>query len=378
MPMTRRRFLATAAAVPAAVRALGGQAIEPGFVPLFDGQSLAGWSVQEGPPTAFRVQEGAIVVDPGANFPTWLRSDRQYENFDFRGEFSMRGWTNSGIYLHAPEHGRNIWVGMKINLFHQADKELRPESVGSIFPLVAPRAISLKPSGEWNSVRILMDWPRLQVWMNDVVVQDLDVETVPDLKHRLRCGYLGLESLSYPIRFRHLRIRELPSKETWEPLYGRAEDFAKWQRSSGKATFEPRGNVLRGDGNGQLATRETFRDFVLHAYIRGVRYHNGGVFFRSVPKGPRGYEIQLHDVEGAHYATGSLYSLMRAVYPRIQPEQWFLFQLVVQGPNCLVRINGDTVLEYDRLDNLNAGHIELQAHDPGRWIEYKEMKIRTP
>ncbi len=374
----RRTFLATAGLAPFAARALGAQATspEPGFVSLFDGQSLAGWSVQEGPPTAFRVTEGAIVVDPGANFPTWLRSDRQYENFDFRGEFWMRGWTNSGIYLHAPEHGRNIWVGMKINLFHQVDKELRGESVGSIFPIVAPRAATLKSAGEWNTFRILMDWPRLQVWMNDTLVQDLDVETVPDLRHRLRRGYLGFESLSYPIRFRNLRVRELPAKEKWEPLYEQASDFAKWQLSTGKATFEARGPILRGDGNGQLATRELYQDFVLHAYIRGVAHHNGGVFFRSVPQGFRGYEIQLHDVEGAHYATGSLYTLRRAAYPRIAPEQWFLFQLVVQGPNCLVRINGDTVMEYDKLDNLGAGRIELQAHDPGKWIEYKDMKIK--
>ena len=102
--------------------------------------------------------------------------------------------------------------------------------------------------------------------------------------------------------------------------------------------------------------------------------------FRSVParQGGRGqsYEIQLHDVEGAHYATGSLYSIKRAAYPRIEPEKWFLFQLMVQGRRCLVRINGDTVLEYDGLDNVEAGRIELQAHDAGRWIEYKEIKIR--
>jgi hypothetical protein len=381
MDINRRTFLATTAMVPAAFRVLDAQSgPEPGFVSLFDGKTLAGWSVQEGPPSAFRVDEGSIVVDESANFPTWLRSDKQYENFDFRCEFFLKGWMNSGIYLHAPEHGRNTWVGMKINIFHQADREPKPESVGSIFPLIAPRAIDVKNRGEWNSLRALMDWPRLQVWMNDTLVQDLDVESHPELRHRLRRGYLGIESLSYPIRFRNLRIQELPAKEQWEALYNRPEDIAKWQTGSGKPLFEPRGAILRGDGNGQLATRETYRDFVLHLYIRGVRYHNGGLMFRSVP-GPQGgrgqsYEIQLHDVEGAHYATGSLYSFKRAAYPRIEAEKWFLLQLVVQGPQCLVRINGDTVLEYDHLENLQAGRIELQAHDPGRWIEYKEINIR--
>jgi hypothetical protein len=378
----RRTFLATAGVIPIAVRALGAQApgLESGFTSIFDGRTLAGWSVQEGPSSAFAVQDGAIVVDKGSNFPTWLRSERQYENFDFRCEFFVQGWMNSGVYLHAPEHGRNMWVGMKVNIFHQHDKEPRPESAGSIFPVVAPLAVNVRNQGQWNTMRVVMDWPRLQVWMNDTPVQDLDVESVPELRHRLRRGYLGLESLSYPIRFRNLRIRELPGKETWETLYGSAGDFAKWEVSSGTPKFEPRDAILRGDGDGQLATRDTYRDFVLHLYIRGVQHHNGGIMFRSVParQGGRGqsYEIQLHDVEGAHYATGSLYSIKRAAYPRIEPEKWFLFQLVVQGRRCLVRINGDTVLEHDGLDNVEAGRIELQAHDAGRWIEYKEIKIR--
>ena len=64
----------------------------------------------------------------------------------------------------------------------------------------------------------------------------------------------------------------------------------------------------------------------------------------------RRYEIQLHDVEGAHYPTGSLYSVKRAIYPRIEPEQWWLFQLRVKDNTFVVRFNGDTVLEYDRLE----------------------------
>ena len=380
--INRRTFLAAGSVVPATIAALRAQpsGVEPEFTPLFDGRSLDGWSVQEGPPSAFRVVDGAIVVDEGSNFPAWLRSDKQYENFDFRCEFFLKGWTNSGVYLHAPEHGRNMWVGMKINIFHQHDAQPRPESAGSIFPLVAPRAVDVRNQGEWNSLRVLMDWPRLQVWMNDTAVQDFDVDLVPELTYRLRRGYLGFESLSYPLRFRNIRIRELPAKETWQVLYGGPEDFAKWQVSSGKPIFEPRGAILRGDGNGQIATRETFRDFVLHLYIRAVQHHNGGIMFRSIPASDGGrsqsYEIQLHDVEGAHYATGSLYSIKRAAYPRIEPEKWALYQLVVQDRRCLVRINGDTVLEYEGLENLEAGRIELQAHDTGKWIEYKEIKIR--
>ena len=375
--MKRRAFLTGAALAPA-LMAAPQDAPETGFVPLFDGKSLDGWTVADGPETAFYVNDGAIVAHESAGFPTWLRSARQYENFDFRGEFFVRGWMNSGIYLHAPEHGRNISSGMKLNIFHQVDEKPAPESMGSIFPLVPPLKVNVKNKGEWNTFRILMDWPRLQAWTNGELIQDLDVESVPDLRHRLRAGYLGLESLSYPIRFRGLRVRELPSKISWSPLYEAAPDLAKWHISDGKPVFQALGAVLHSDGDGHFATNEKFRDFELQMYVRHVWHHNGGVLFRTAGQGSRSkhYEIQLHDVEGAHYPTGSLYSIHRGSYPRIEPLQWWLFQLRVKDATCMVRINGDTVLEYDKLENLDEGPIELQAHDTGRWTEYKHILVR--
>jgi hypothetical protein len=285
--MKRREFLASAGFAPAllamppaadALPVTQGPG-EAGFESLFDGVSLDGWSVADGRESAFYVDDGAIVVHQSESFPAWLRSARQYENFDFRGEFFVQGWTDSGIYLHAPEHGRSIWCGMKINIFHQVDATPAPESMGSIFPLVPPRTVNVRSKGEWNTFRILMDWPRLQVWTNDEMIHDLDVETVPDLRHRLRSGYLGLESLSYPIRFRGLRVRELPSKVSWTPLYETAEDFAKWRVLSGTPIFQALGNILHGDGDGHFGTTETFRDFELQMYVRHVRHHNGGVVF---------------------------------------------------------------------------------------------------
>ena len=375
--MKRRDFLAAASAA-SVLLATPQDADESGFAGLFDGRSLDGWSVRDGPESAFYVNDGAIVVHESAGYPAWLRSARQYENFDFRGEFFVKGWIDSGIYFHAPEHGRNMWCGMQIHIFHQVDQKPAPESMGSIFPLVPPLKVNVKNNGEWNSFRILMDWPRLRVWTNGEPIHDLDVETAPELRHRLRSGYLGLESLSYPIRFRNLRIRELPSKVAWTPLYDTAPDLAKWHISDGKPVFEALDGVLHSDGVGHFATNEKFRDFELQMYVRHAWHHNGGVLFRTDGRGSNGrhYEIQLHDVEGAHYPTGSLYSYKRGLYPRIEPGQWWLLQTRVKDNTCLVRINGETVLEYDRLENLEEGPIELQAHDAGRWTEYKHILIR--
>src|SRR5215831_11686273 len=143
--MNRRNFLALAGSGPGLLAAQAAE--ESGFVAMFDGRSLDGWSIQEGLDSAFYVSDGAIVVHESGGFPTWLRSVRQYENFDLRGEFFIRGWMNSGIYLHAPEHGRNTWCGMKLNIFHQVDEKPAPESMGSIFPIVPPLKVNVKNKG---------------------------------------------------------------------------------------------------------------------------------------------------------------------------------------------------------------------------------------
>jgi hypothetical protein len=372
--MLRREFLTAIAAAPA----LGAAQSPDTYTPLFDGKTLAGWTVQQGPESAFYSADGAIVVHESSGFPTWLRSAAQYENFDFRGEFFIQGWIDSGIYFHAPEHGRSTWEGMQMKVFHQQDEKPMPNSMGSIFPLVAPLKVNVKSKGEWNDFRILMDWPSLRIWTNGEIVQDLNIESVPELKYRSRRGYLGLASLSYPIRFRNLRIRELPAKEQWQTLYESPEDFNKWFISEGKPNFKALDEVLWGNGQGHIATKEKFRDFELRTYIRASKDHNSGVLFRTSGQGLAGrhYEIQLHNVEDSHFPTGSLYYFKRSIYPKIAPEEWFPFYLLVQDNHCLVRINGDTVCEYDRLENLDEGSIELQAHRLGYWTEFKQIRVK--
>lgn len=373
--MQRRSFLALGSSLPTL---LGAQSAESGFTQLFDGKTLSGWRVEDGPQAAFYVDDGSIVVNPSFGYPAWLRTENEYENFDFRGEFFLKGWMDSGIYFHAPQHGRPGWNGMQIHLFHQNDETPMPQSMGAVFPLVAPKKTNVRNKGEWNTFRIAMDWPRLQVWTNDEVVQDLDVSTVPELARRFRTGYIGFQSLSYPIRFRNLRLKPLPGKDRWETLYGGAEDFSRWYVSDGKPNFIAAGGTLHADGNGLLATKEKFRDFELQLFVRHARHHNGGIIFRgAIPsKKIRPYEIQLHDVEGAHYPTGSLYFIKRATYPRIEPEVWFPVQMFVKERYCLIRVNGDNVLEYDKLENLEEGPLQLQAHQPGTWTEFKQIRIK--
>ncbi|MCC6585613.1 MAG: DUF1080 domain-containing protein [Bryobacterales bacterium] len=359
---------------------LAGVARANGGTPLFDGSSLKGWSVQQGPESAYYVNGGNIVGSQSAGFPAWLRYDKVFENFDLQFEYFLKGWMDGGVYFSAPEHSfRKAWCGFKVSLFHQQDTDMRVNSPGAIFPFRAPKLVNVRNKGEWNQMRIRLDWPSLQVWSNGAVTHELNLDTVPEFRNRLRSGYIGFETLTYPMRFRNVSIQELPSKQQWEILYENPSDLAdKWIFTDLDAKFpakyEALGPILRGDDLGNLTTKDKYRDFEIQMYVRGATHHNGGLLFRS--KGHRDwYEIQLHDVEEAHYPTGSLYFFKRSTYPRVDPEHWYFLQLIVKDATALVRINGEDVMYYDKLEKLDPGFIELQAHARSKWIEYKHIRI---
>jgi len=348
------------------------QTEETGFAPLTD------WVAVDAPESAFFVRGDAVEVQAHASFPAWLRSAKSYMNFELRGEFLVDGWNDSGIYLHAPLHGYPTDAGVQIKVFHQAEERPNAYSCGSVFPVIAPKKVTVRKG--WNEFRILADDPVLRVWINGEMVQNLNQRTHPELRDRLRSGYIGIAGASSLVRFRRLRIRELPGSEPWKVLYGKAEDLeANWRPTAGKPVAQSIGEVLRLDGDGLLGTKEQFRDFYLQCYVRGCPQHNSGVIFRSAGKGTNpayAYEIQLHPVPDAHFPTGSLYHFQRAKYPRIEDEKWFLFELKVQGRDCRVRINGETVMEYSFLMRTEPGFIELQAHREGYWVEFKQIRVQ--
>jgi hypothetical protein len=378
-PIGRRSFLA-AATIPSALGATAMAAPTKdadGFISLFDGRTLDGWVIEAGHESSFSVKDGALVAHESAMPPTWLRSQGQYENFEATGEFFIKGWMDSGFCFHAPEHGRITQTGLQLKLFAYGDPVPMNNSVGSIFGVVPPRTANVRQDA-WNNFRILMDWPRLKVWMNGEPIHDLNLESVPELRYRLRRGYFGITTTSYPMPFRNLKVRELPAKEEWITLYEDPQDLANWVVTEGDPRMQALGKVLRTDGHGEFGIRQNFRDFEMHLYVRGSRGHNGGVMFRRVGAGDtrKNYEIQIHDIEEAHYPTGSLYHYCRSIYPRLEPEKWFFMQVVVKDRFCLVRVNGDTVTEYDKLDRVEEGRIEMQAHTAGHWLEYKHIRIK--
>src|SRR4051812_28728167 len=70
---------------------------EDSFVPLFDGKSLDGWTAEH--TDRFSVRDGVIFNDDGVG---WLRSNKAYRDFEFRGEYRiLKAGADSGLLFRA-------------------------------------------------------------------------------------------------------------------------------------------------------------------------------------------------------------------------------------------------------------------------------------
>lgn len=130
-----------------------------------------------------------------------------------------------------------------------------------------------------------------------------------------------------------------------------------------------------------------FKDFHFTCKIKTMPKGNSGVYFhtRFQPDGwpNRGYEAQVNNSHGDPKKTGGLYNIQDNFDAVAQDNEWFDYEIVVQGKQIVVKVDGKTVSDYtepDGLDRpqrqLSSGTIALQAHDPGSKVYYKDLKIK--
>jgi hypothetical protein len=340
---------------------------------LFNGRDLAGWK-EVGGTEVFTVREGDVVAAPPGPAESWLRSDEEFENFDLSLEFRTPGWSESGILLFAPLHGRPSQVGLKLHLRHD-NLEEGARSVGAIYDVLPPLKRVVREQGEWNRLEVLSDWPVLRVKLNGEVIHDLNRDLLPELRWRSRRGYLGLQFLGSPIRFRNLNIRRLPDREDgWISLHN-GVDLEGWT-VRGQAPWRVQdGGIVSDGGDGYLISRDSFSAFLFQVMVRTSPQANGGVFFRWGGENGRGYEAQIYNVADATNPTGSIYGFAFARDLRSSDGEWFHLQIISDGGSALVFVNGEKVAESHALTIPDQGNLALQMHSPGR-IEFLNPRVR--
>jgi serine/threonine protein kinase len=175
------------------------------FVSLFNGRDLTGWTSVGG--GTWSVQQGDIHGIFHAGSP-WLRSDKEYSDFELRLEYNIPARGDSGIFLGRDAvAGSNVRPYLEVQLRDDAQLPAAgpTHSNGCIWNLVDSVKGVLAPAETWNRVAITAHGRELRVTLNGV---DVVNTRLPD--DRSTSGHIGLQV--HPdgdgIRFRNLRLRQ--------------------------------------------------------------------------------------------------------------------------------------------------------------------------
>ena len=201
---------------------------------LFDGKSvkeLRGYKMDTFP-AAWKVEEGALVAQPDVPNVDLVTRDT-FTNFDLTLKWAVSKAGNSGIFYNVQENSAHEsgngnspnWLdNFEFQLLDDIDfNDHEPRrSAGSLYDLITPVNKHLKPVGEFNTARLLVNHGHVEQWVNGVKVVEYQVgsKELDDLisKSKYRTNPRFGKSMSGHIMFQHhgqkvwlkdIRIRRL-------------------------------------------------------------------------------------------------------------------------------------------------------------------------
>jgi hypothetical protein len=168
------------------------------------------------------------------------------------------------------------------------------------------------------------------------------------------------------------------NEEGWIALFN-GKDTSGWEVVGPKAEWTVKDGVLTnvGTGGGWLGTVATFGDFDLVVEWKVSMGGNSGIFFRAGIDGPPwvdGYEAQI-DEDDEKNPTGSVYNRIKAKKVSSPDEQWNTTEIHAEGPNIVVKINGQEVVNGNDA-TCKYGRIGLQMHDDKTTVMFRKAWIR--
>jgi hypothetical protein len=194
-----------------------------GFVPLFDGKSLAGWVGLDGDTSSYYVRDGLLICKNTGK--VHIFTEKEFANFVLRLQIKLDPGGNNGVGIRAKLSKQPHIDGMEIQVLddeYYADGD--PFSLksyqhhGSIYGVVPAKTGHLKPAGQWNDEEIVCDGRKVKITLNGTVIVDANLDQVkpidgqehPGLKfEKGRIGLHAHGNFGAEVFFGNLRIKEL-------------------------------------------------------------------------------------------------------------------------------------------------------------------------
>ena len=399
---------------------------EHGFVSIFDGKTLNGWSYIGQPGEEYYVTNGVMVCPKEGH--NNLVTDKEYSDFILRFDYKYYPDGNNGVAIRVPYSRENLtYVGVELQLLDNIapmHKNIKPwQYNGSVYGLIASSNSDGK-IGEWNSEEVTCIGRHYKVVLNGRTIVEGDLNTVHDpqllrthpgfLRDRGRIGWLGHES---QFEFRNIRIKELPVKEHdntppegfvalfngkdltgWKGLVEDPPARAKmspeklataqikadkrmrehWKAENGEIVYDGKGD--------NLCTAKDYGDFEMLVDWKIPPKGDSGIYLRGSP------QVQIWEPHSPGQfnppdGSGGLYNNEKnsrhPLHFADKPVgEWNRFRILMVGDTVHVFLNGELVVNDTTLENYwerskpiyPIGQIELQNHFGPLW--FKNIYIR--
>ena len=206
---------------------------EDGFVSIFDGKSLEGWTQRNGTAT-YEVKDETILGTTKAGSPnSFLCSNKLYGDFELLFEVKVHNSLNSGVQIRSnckkltekekkrgDKYGRVNGPQVEIESSGAKGAEsgyLYGEAAGGwMTPADKRKPHKHFKDGEWNKYRVLAEGAGIQTWINGQQISDLvDKEK---LKTHPK-GFIGLQVHGvgnrgpFDVAWRNIKIRVIKKKK---------------------------------------------------------------------------------------------------------------------------------------------------------------------
>ena len=395
------------------VTASGALAQDDGWVSLFDGNELTGWTQRNGTAT-YRVENGTIVGKTNEGSPnSFLCTNKIYHDFELEFEVKVDDDLNSGVQIRSRTRSgtRNGRVnGPQVEI-------VAGDETGSLSGFIYGKATGgwMTPAadrklhkhfkkGEWNSYRIVATGAKFKVWLNGAQISDL---TDTDKYKTHPRGFVGLQVHSvkrgtgpFEVRWRNLRIRELPAggpRDDWVTLYD-GKSLTGWQttgnwipQEDGVLLIQPRPGEQGWERYGAyLWSKKKYKDFILDVEYSYPPKGNSGVYFRVGDlEDPvdTGIEAQIldsseHKGDLTHHDHGGIIRTVAASKNMSNaPGEWNRMIITCKGNHLEVELNDEKIvdIELDETplrDRSREGYIGLQDHGEPNNIRFRNIRIK--
>ncbi len=394
---------------------------DQGWSLLFDGSTPAGWSgfKEAAFPTGTWKVENGLLVSP-AEDGSDIASERSFGDFELEFDWRVDPKANSGVIYRVSDEGDATWAsGPEYQVIDDAYFGNEPpplQCAAALYGIMPPAARSLRPVGEFNRGRIVVDGWRIEHWLNGQLNLTCDLAS-DDGRARILASKFGemplfaksergricLQGHGGSVAYRDVKVREHgASGAHGAPItLFNGRDLTGWQGFLGDGS-DPKtvwsvaeGGVLvcKGTPVGYIQTEAEYKDYVLELEWRWdpavTEGRNSGVLLRKIGPDkvwPKALEAQLQDGSAGDFWTIDEFAAKTApertngrntkkTHANEKPAgEWNRYRITVDHGAVTLEVNGEVLNQASECLDV-PGRIALQSE--GAPIQFRNIRL-TP